>query len=270
MEREVVSLDYTELKYAFEDLDLVDQPVIVHAALRPFGYIKSGVDAVLRAMLSSFKSVVMPAFTYKTMVTPEVGPPNNGITYGSERDLNKMAQSFSLNMRVDPMIGILAETLQVRPFATRTNHPILSFTGIRADEFLIMQTLNEPLAPIGALAEADGWVVLINVDHSVNTSIHYAEKLAGRKQFIRWAINGDRIVECPGFPGDSSGFNIIEPYLKAATRRVDVGHGFVQAVSLKRVFEVTKELIKKDPLALLCQRSDCERCNAVRSMHPVG
>ena len=259
-------LNTVDLKFALEDLDLIDKPVIAHASLRSFGYIKNGVDAVLRAMLSSFKSVMMPAFTYKTMVTPEVGPPNNGITYGSESDLNKMAQSFSLNMRVDPMIGIIPETLQVRPFATRTDHPILSFTGIRADEFLIKQTLAEPLAPIGALAEADGWVVLVNVVHSVNTSIHYAEKLAGRKQFIRWAIHGDRIVECPGFPGDSSGFNAIAEYLKSDTRRVNVGHGFVQAVSLKRLFEVTQELIKKDPLALLCQRSDCERCNAVRGL----
>jgi len=257
-------LNYIDLQYAFEDLNLSDKPVIVHASLRPFGYIKSGVDSVLRAMLSSFKSVMMPAFTYKTMVTPEVGPPNNGIKYSSEKDLNKMAQSFKLNMRVDPMIGILAETLQVRPYATRTNHPILSFTGMRADEFLITQTLAAPLAPIGALANADGWVVLINVDHSVNTSIHYAEKLAGRKQFVRWAITGNRILECPGFPGDSSGFNAIEPTLKADTRRVEVGNGFIQAVSLKCLFEAVQVLIKKDPLALLCQRSDCERCNAVR------
>jgi len=263
-------LDYVDLKYAFEDLNLTEKPVIVHASLRPFGYIKSGVDAILRAMLSSFKSVMMPAFTYKTMVTPEVGPPNNGITYGSEKDLNKMAQAFTLNMRVDPMIGMLAETLQIRPYATRTNHPILSFTGIRADEFLSTQTLANPLAPIGTLANADGWVVLINVDHSVNTSIHYAEKLAGRKQFIRWAIHGDRIVECPGFPGDSSGFNTIAQYLKHDTRRVDVGPGFIQAVSLKCLFEAVQEIIKKDPLALLCQRSDCERCNAVREDSPMG
>ena len=258
-------LDSTDLKFAFEDLGLTEKPVIVHASLRPFGYIKSGVDAILRALLSSFNSVMMPAFTYKTMVTPGVGPANNGITYGSEKDLNKMAQPFRLNMRVDSMIGILAETLQIRPFATRTDHPILSFTGLRADEFLITQTMAEPLAPIGALAEADGWVVLINADHSVNTSIHYAEKLAGRKQFIRWAINGDRIVECPGFPGDSSGFNAIAEYLKPDIRRVEVGAGFIQAVSLKCLFETVQEIIKKDPLALLCQRSDCDRCNAIRS-----
>ena len=258
-------LNHTDLKFAFEDLNLADKPVIVHASLRPFGYIKSGVDAVLRALLSSFKSVLMPAFTYKTMVTPGVGPSDNGITYGSEKDLNKMAQPFTSNMRVDPMIGVLAEALQIRPFATRTAHPILSFTGIRADEFLIKQTMAAPLAPIGALAEADGWVVLVNVDHSVNTSIHYAERLAGRRQFIRWAIMGNRIVECPGFPGDSSGFNAIAEYLKADIRRVEVGAGFIQAVSLKCLFETVQEIIKRDPQALLCQRSDCERCNAVRN-----
>jgi len=35
---------------------------------------------------------------------------------------------------------------------------------------------------------------------------------------------------------------------------------------LKRLLDVTVELIKKDPLALLCQQNDCERCNAVRQI----
>jgi hypothetical protein len=42
------------------------------------------------------------------------------------------------------------------------------------------------------------------------------------------------------------------------------GGAFIQAVPLKRLIEVTVELIKKNPLVLLCQRTDCERCNAVR------
>jgi aminoglycoside 3-N-acetyltransferase len=97
--------------------------------------------------------------------------------------------------------------------------------------------------------------------------MHYAEKLAGRRQFVRWAMTPGRIVECPGFPGDSTGFNAIEEYIQPDTRRVDMDKGaFIQAVSLKRLLSATVELIKKDPLALLCQRSDCERCNAVREM----
>jgi aminoglycoside 3-N-acetyltransferase len=108
-------------------------------------------------------------------------------------------------------------------------------------------------------------VVLINVDHTVNTSIHYAERLAGRRTFLRWALLKDRVVECPNFPGDSSGFNAIWRYIQPGTRRVDLGEAFIQAVPLRKLFEVVRELIKKDPLALLCHRTDCERCNAVRN-----
>jgi aminoglycoside 3-N-acetyltransferase len=149
----------------------------------------------------------------------------------------------------------------------RTSHPILSFGGVHAEEILLTQTLFEPLAPISALAKKDGWVVLINVDHSVNTSIHYGEKLAGRGGFVRWAMTPGRILECPGFPGDSSGFNAIEEYIRPDTRRVDMDTGaFIQALPVKRLLDATVELIKKDPLALLCQRSDCERCNVVKNM----
>ena len=259
-------LDYDELKAAFLELGLANQPVIVHASLQPFGYIHNGADTVLMALIDSFQSLIMPTFTYKTMITPDVGPPNNGIIYGAEKDLNKMAQSFTPDMRADPMMGILPESLRNHPAAKRTAHPILSFAGIKADLALGTQTLFEPLAPIGALAEDDGWVLLINVDHSVNTSIHYGEKLAGRRQFVRWAVVDNRIVECPNFPGDSSGFHAIDSYIKPNIRRVEIGEAFIEAIPLKRLLDAVQELIKLDPLALLCQRTDCERCNAIRNM----
>jgi len=258
---------YDELKPAFETLGLTDKPVIVHASLKPFGHVQGGVDTVLQLVMESFKSVIMPAFTYRTMITPEVGPPNNGIKYGAEKDLNKMAQPFTPAMRADVMMGMLSETLRIHPAAKRTSHPILSFAGIKSDEYLNAQTLYEPLAPIGALSEAGGWVVFINVGHDSNTSIHYGEKLAGRRQFTRWALVGDRVVECPGFPGDSTGFTAIGEYIKPDTLRVDIGNdAFIQAVSLKRLLDAVGEMLKKNPLALLCQRDDCERCNAVRGM----
>lgn len=257
---------FTDLKNAFDSLNLRNKAVIVHSSLKKFGLIQGGPRAVVQALSASFKGVMVPTFTYKTMVTPEVGPPNNGITYGSHKDNNKMAERFYLQMPADKMMGILPDTLLSDRDAARTPHPILSFAGIRADEYLSSQTLFNPLAPIGALMEDDGWVVLLNVDHTVNTSIHYGEKLAGRRQFLRWAMLSDRIIECPGYPGDSSGFNEIEDHLKSYTLHVDMYDGaFIQAVPLKRLIHTTMELIKKNPLALLCQRSDCERCNAVRN-----
>lgn len=236
----------------------------MHASLKPFGHIQGGSETVLEAMLASFPSIIMTTHTYKTRIVPDVGPPNNGIVYGSGKDKNKMAEPFHLAMRADPMMGILPETLRNHPLARRTGHPILSFAGVNADFALCTQTLSEPLAPIGALAAQDGWVVLINVDHTVNTSIHYAEKRAGRKQFIRWALMDDRVVECPNYPGDSMGFQAIEKHISFDTRRVEIGDGFTQAVPLRRLFEVVLGLLRKDPFALLCERTDCERCTALR------
>lgn len=257
--------DYAELLSAFRALGLQDIPVIAHASLKPFGYIEGGAEAVLNAMLASFASIIMPTHTYKTKIIPEVGPPNNGIVYGNGIYKNKMAQPFHLGMRADPMMGILPETLRNHPSAMRTAHPILSFAGINADYTLFTQTLYEPLAPIGALAEQNGWVVLINVDHTVNTSIHYAEKLTGRKQFVRWALVDERVVECPNYPGDSMGFQAIEEHIRWDTLRVQIGEAFIDAIPLKRLFEVVQRLIKQDPLALLCERTECERCLAVRT-----
>ena len=257
--------DYDELSLAFQKLGLQDTPVIAHASLKPFGYIQGGAEAILEAMLDSFASLIMPTHTYKTKIIPDVGPPNNGIVYGSGTDKNKMAEPFHLDMRADPLMGVLPETLRNHPSAVRTAHPILSFAGVNADYTLFTQTLYEPLAPIGALAEQGGWAVLINVDHTVNTSIHYAEKLAGRKQFICWALAEDRVVECPNYPGDSLGFQAIAEHINYDTRRVEIGQAFIQAVPLKRLFEVVQSLLKKDPLALLCERTNCERCIAVRA-----
>ncbi|HJS18205.1 MAG TPA: AAC(3) family N-acetyltransferase [Anaerolineales bacterium] len=258
-------LDYDELKSAFQELDLANKPVIAHASLKPFGYIQNGADAVLQALSESVQGVIMPAFTYRTMITPETGPSNNGITYGGDQYYNREARPFTAELPADSMMGILPETLRNHPLAKRTSHPILSFAGLGVDSILGAQTLHKPFAPIAALADEDGWVVLINVDHTVNTSIHYAEKLAGRKQFLRWALMDNRILECPNFPGDSSGFNAVAKSIHPHIRRVEIGDAFIQALPLRRLFDAVQELIKRDPLALLCQRMDCERCNAVKN-----
>jgi aminoglycoside 3-N-acetyltransferase len=253
-----------DLKDGLSTLGLNKNLVIAHASLKAFGAIEGGAETLLNVLLDSTRGVIMPAFTYKTMLNPDVGPPRNGITYGTQGDLNKMAEPFHADMPVDPMMGVLAEMLRKHPKAKRSSHPIQSFAGIHADAMLNSQTLFDPLAPIGVLAENDGWVLLLGVDHAVNTSIHYAEKLAGRIQFIRWALTRERVVECPGFPGDSEGFNAIAPDVEKYTRRLKIGGALVQAVHLKSLIDAVVQRIREDPFALLCEKAECERCTAVR------
>lgn len=257
----------------FESLPIRGQAVIAHGSFRSLGEVQGGPRAVVDALVHACGALIMPTFTYQSMVTPLVGPPNNGLDYAGEdedrerrKDVGTLdAVPFHRDLPADPEMGILAETLRRYPGAGRSLHPILSFAGVHADYALERQTIYDPLAPIGALAEKDGWVLLIGVDHTVNTSIHYAEKLAGRRQFTRWARLRKRFVECPGFPGDSSGFNEIAPYLEKDVETAVIGEARVQAIPLNRLIERVKILIKSNPLALLCDRKTCARCNAVRA-----
>ena len=261
----IASIDLNELIACFRELELSEHPVIVHGSMKAFGHIEGGADMLLHALLQTTAALIAPTFTYKTMLTPEAGPAHNGLTYGTGADLNLMAQAFYSGMPADPLMGKLPEAIRLHPDARRTAHPILSFAGIGARAALDAQTLYNPLAPIGVLADQGGWVLLLGTDHTVNTSIHYAEKLAGRRQFVRWALLRNRVVQCPGFPGDSRGFGTIARDLEASTRTVQAGDALIQAVPLRRVIEVTRERLKNNRLDLLCSRSDCERCNTIRN-----
>jgi aminoglycoside 3-N-acetyltransferase len=277
---------YTEIKTAFDSLGLNDVPVIAHTSLRSFGEVEGGAAMVVQAFIDSFDAVIMPTHTYKTMIVPRSGPENNAMDYGAPDPFNANPEFFTSFMPADVLMGVIPEALRQRSGAKRSSHPILSFAGFNADEMLAAQTLKDPLAPIQALADQNGWVVLAGVDHTVNTSMHLAEKLAGRRQFIRWALVRDvltrpapmkiagrsyastavneRIVECPGFPGCSAGFQAIARDLQSSTRRVMAGKSSIQAVPLAALFHAVISKINQDPKALLCFDPSCARCNTVR------
>ncbi len=259
-------LNYMGLSSAFGSLDLYNVPVIAHASLHAFGFVEGGAETLLQTLLQSVAALIMPTHTYTTMITPTTGPSNNGIMYGTGQDLNRMAEFYSPSMPADRLMGKVPELLRQRPDAKRSIHPILSFTGIRANKAIASQTMEEPFAPIRMFADAGGWVALLGVDHTSNTTVHYAERLAGRKQFVRWALTENGIVACPNFPGDSSGFRVLEKDMEPHTRKVQVGNALVQAMPMKPLIEVVLERLKKNPKDLLCGELACPRCNEIRRM----
>jgi aminoglycoside 3-N-acetyltransferase len=263
-------ISYREITSAFVDLQIpYDSPVIVHGSLSSFGEVRGGAETVLGAICAMSHQVMFPAFTFKTMIIPNDGPPDNGMTYGSSADLNLMAEFYNPDMPVDPLIGVLAERFRQMPKVMRSMHPILSFTAMKMDQAIQAQSLLDPFAPIEQLSNSKGWILLLGVDHTVNTSIHYAEKLAGRRQFVRWALTNDGIVECPGFPGCSDGFNVIAPMLESVTRKVTLETSLIQAIPLNFLIHAVKSAISEDPLSFLCSREDCDRCDAIRK-NPVN
>ncbi len=258
-------ITYRDLALALRDVGLTPNSIILaHVSLDGLDPIRGGPEAVLGALLSSCHALVMPTFTTRTLVVPRTGPPDNGLTYDQE-EVNARAEVFDPEMPADPAMGEVAEALRRHPEAHRSSHPVLSFCGIRADEALDAQTIDDPWAPVAVLAEADADVLLLGADHTANAGLHYAEKLAGRKQFLRWALVPGRIVTCPAYPGCSDGFPAVAPRLEGISRLATLGQATIELIPLRDLIHIAVGWIRQDPRALLCNRPDCPLCRDVRT-----
>jgi aminoglycoside 3-N-acetyltransferase len=238
--------------------------VIVHASLSAFGEVTGGVETVLGAMLASFQTVIVPTFTIRCMVIAPEGPDDNALTTHEEELDNNQAEFFVPDLSADREMGRIAEALRNHPEATRSIHPLLSFAGVNAEDFLAAQTIDDPWGMIGALADADGDLLLMGVDHRSDVSLHYAEQRAGRRQFLRWALTPKGVVACPGWAGCRDGFGAIEGRLGGLAGRVEVGPGWMETVPLRDLINLAVGWIREDPQALLCDRPSCAACRSVR------
>lgn len=264
-------ISYRDVVQALQQVGVVaSSRLIAHASLPAFGPVAGGAETIVGALLASAETVLMPAFTLRAMVVPPIGPPDNAVEYGDPNGANASAEIFRPDLTVDAAMGVVAETLRRHPRALRSEHPLMSFAGVNAGEAVSAQSLEDPLGPLAWLAEFDADVLLLGVDHRADTSVHYAEKLAGRKQFVRWALTPAGVVECPGMPGCSDGFGALGPRLEGVARRADLGESAVELVPMRDLLHVAVGWIRQDPRALLCDRPACPRCSAVRAAVRVG
>jgi aminoglycoside 3-N-acetyltransferase len=236
--------------------------VVVHSSLSAFGYVLGGAQTVVGALTAVVGTLIAPAFTYQTLLIPKVGPADNGMEYGDDIDGIEFWQP---NLPAHDTIGVIPNQLLQHPQAKRSSHPALSFVGIGrdVDSILALQTLDDPFAPLGWLADNGGDVLLMGVTHRTNTTIHVAEWRAGRPPFVRWSLTPDKIVEFK-WPGDSAGFDAITPHLKNIVVHGQIGQANVQRIPADRLVETAVHLIHQNRTALLCNIEDCERCRDMR------
>jgi aminoglycoside 3-N-acetyltransferase len=240
-------------------------PLLVHAQDDWLAQVRGGTDTVLTALLSNFDSLMVPAFTSSTLVTPLEGPSDNALDYGEAVTLTQDAEIFSDSLLPDPNMGQLAGHFVHLKNAQRSQHPLISFVGVGVGSALQAQTLTEPYGTIRVLTELNGWVLFMGSNQESNFSLHYAEHLAGRKQFVRWALTVEGIAECINMPGCSRGFEAVDVLFKDICRLSRVGNHALQAYPITPMLQIVRDLIGTLPEALLCGDSSCAYCRAVRN-----
>jgi aminoglycoside 3-N-acetyltransferase len=243
--------------------------VLVHSSLRSFGRVDGGAEAVCRALVGTCGTVMMIAGTgdlTSLPAPPGLVRPNNAYfnaeTWEAFDDALDEAVPYGPEVPVDRWLGKITETMR-RGFAhERGVHPLFSFlaVGAHARQLIDAQRMDWPLGPIDVLAELDGHVLLLGVDHTSNTTIHLAEQRLGRSRFHRYAKSAPGVwMELPNYSGESHRFDEIEPELRPVTTEVRIGDCRARLVRVRDVLTCATRLIVADPAAMLCADAAC-RC----------
>ncbi|MGW0232321.1 AAC(3) family N-acetyltransferase [Actinopolymorpha singaporensis] len=244
---------------------------LVHTSLRSFGWVEGGAEAVCRALLDACGTVLLPAGAgdHTRMPAPPglVRPHNaywNAVSWADFEQALDRAVPYSPELPVDRYLGAVPEAMRALGCAERGAHPLFAFqaAGEHARTLLDAESPDRPLAPIEALAELDGDVVLLGVSHEANTAIHLAEQRLGRSRFYRYAkVAAGVWAEFPNLGGESHRFDDIEPALRPATTEVRIGACRARRVGVRDLLAAVTEVVRADPAALLCPDPAC-RCGA--------
>lgn len=218
--------------------------VVVHSSLRAVGLGADGVIDELLAAVGPQGLVVMPTFTYDNETFDPDTPSRT---------------------------GALAEAFRRRPAALRSSHPTHSLAAIGEGAAELLEHhaaagATDVGSPLDRLAAAGGYVLLLGVGQTSNTTIHVGEFHAGVPYLDipfdpAWPTHGyDR------HPGCSRAFGALERPLRerGSIRDGKVGRALVQLMAGTAVIEETVSLLQEDPTALLCTDPGCYRCSRAR------
>lgn len=139
--------------------------LMVHSALRPFGWVPGGAETIIQGLLSAIGSegtLLMPALSYEH-VTPE--DPVFDVRY------------------TPPCVGAIAEAFRRRARTRRSLHPTHSVcaVGPLTDELLIPHAQDStpcgPHSPFHRLPQFDGQILMLACSLIYNTSLHAIEEM---------------------------------------------------------------------------------------------
>ena len=157
------------------------QTVLVHLAMSKLGWVVGGAEAIILALLDAVGAegtIMMPAHSGgNTDPSNWQHPPVRASWWPIIRE-----HMPAYNKRTTPTrgIGVVPELFRTWPGVLRSDHPVVSMAayGPNAAFLVANHDLENDMgdkSPLARLYDLDGYVLLLGVDHSNNTSLHLAE-----------------------------------------------------------------------------------------------
>ena len=236
----------------------------IHSSLKSVGWLENGPETLIHALLTVLGEEGTFAVPTHTLSFPGRGVP----PYDPET--------------TPGVLGAFPEAVRLYPGAKRSRHASHSTAALgRLAEFLTQShdpchALGED-SPLYRVFRSGGRILLLGVDHTVNTMLHLAESLA-EMPYVRlpydcsWGPDtweklpdGDILYHTQReFPGCSEGFGCMEPIFdqNGILQRGQVGNAEAQLLEAGPMVELTVAALRKKPRLFLCGEEDCPCCPA--------
>jgi aminoglycoside N3'-acetyltransferase len=234
--------------------------LLVHTsfrAVRPVEGGPAGLIAALRDALGPDGTLVMPSWTGND------DEPFDPVQTPAAADL-----------------GVVADTFWRLPGVRRSSHLFAFAAAGREAERIVADPLplppHIPASPVGRVHDLDGQVLLVGVDHDANTTLHFAELLAG----VPYGVSKSCLVLTEGRPvrleyreNDHCcmRFVLADDWLRARglQREGRVGHAHARLARARDIVTVALEHLAADPLVFLHGAGEgCAECDEARASGP--
>lgn len=236
--------------------------VAVHSSMKSLGPVDGGPDAIIAALqdvVGPQGNIIMPTFS---------GPVN------------------VFDVRTTPSrVGLITDVFRRTPGVLRSLNPTHSVAAWGRNKRRLAggHPKAEELgvdSPFHRLSRRGGWVLGIGVDFRSCSLVHVAEAIAGAPYQQIYFSGYDRtstLVDAKGRrrryrprvnPGCSANFLVVQDRLRRAGR-LQTGKVAVAACYLAKgedILNAARELLAKDPAALLCRNRGCRVCGKKREL----
>jgi aminoglycoside 3-N-acetyltransferase len=246
--------------------------ILAHSSLSAFGHVQGGAEACVDALLEAVGpsgTVLVPAFTSTCVYMEGMLPRTEDV------------EPFHIGLR-RCWTGAVARAFLGRAGVIRSMHPSHSVAGLGplAARCLDGQRLADP--PAGRtsawarLVELGGKVLYFGAPLSSSTFLHYLETeldmpymmgglccIRHEAGEVRWVYQTHQLGGHREFyRGDWQNAKVFRALADAGLQMtaVRVGLGEIRAVDAGEFARLGRDLMRKDPAILLCERPDCVFC----------
>lgn len=234
--------------------------LLLHSALTSIGHTENGADTVIDAFIEAVGdegTIVMSTLT--GWFAPFDAPTSPSA------------------------VGYISERFRQREGVMRSLHPVHSVAAYGKYAKYITEghenceTGCGEGTPYLKIAELNGKAILLGVDMDRNTTMHSMEEAIDALYLHELDIPAPTYIDgyknkkftLKKFPPGHRDFLSMTPYLRKNDLMVEgrIGNAVTKVIDVRKMFDLGKELMEKDPLLFICKNENCNSCHWSRRLY---